>query len=382
MKLNVDLSALHKAIAPLGNVVTNFSIISHAAELENIGSHLTKGLILGEDIQLDEIDGSNGVLGYEGHQVMLYIPDQGVNISKVISNGRHNNAKRVHIAECKTIVKMREDGRFNDRYDVISRIDGLFPVFGHNGISKEEIKGDAKLSVCQNCISHLNYADLSELSWADKQQFIAKFSFIRFFESYSSYFKTLPESTIGYQSSGYTADWPSISSRIRSELNYSCEQCGVNLENLTKLLHVHHINGNKADNREQNLRALCADCHKKQPHHGHLYVSNEDTLRINFLRRKQNKFDVFDYETLSINVDSALDGLVKKCQKRSLVTGEVGIVLNIDDKYIPIDLCWPRRKVAVVIQNKNVDVLMKQGWNVFTAFDALKKFDQFQKVIR
>lgn len=382
MKLNVDLSALHKAIAPLGKVVTNFSITSHAAELENIGDHLTKGLILGEDIQLDEIDGSNGVLDYDGHQVMLYIPDQGAHISAVISDGRYRYAKRVHVAECKTIVGMREDGRFNERCDVISRIDGLFPVFGYEGTSKKEINGESRLLVCQNCLLQLNYLNFTALTWPDKTQFTADFSFVKFFESYSSYFNTLPESNTGYQSPGYTADWPSISSKIRSELNYSCEQCGVNLKEFTKLLHVHHINGHKADNRKQNLRALCADCHQKQPHHGHLYVSNKDILRINFLRRNQQKFDVFDYEQLSISIDSALDGLVKKCQSRNLAVGEVGIVLNVDDKYIPIDLCWPRRKVAVMIQNENVDALMKQGWNVFTAFDALNKFDQFQQTVR
>lgn len=35
-----------------------------------------------------------------------------------------------------------------------------------------------------------------------------------------------------------------------------CEDCGSIAE-----LHVHHINRNRRDNREENLRTLCKDCH-------------------------------------------------------------------------------------------------------------------------
>ena len=141
MKLTVDFSALKRAVAPLGTVVTDFAITGGSTELESIASHLNQGLILGEDIQLDEIDGSDGILNYDGHQVMLYIPDQGSNIRNVLIDGKQKGAKRVHIAECKTIISMRERGRFNDRYDVISRTDGNFPVIGSEYYSSEEIKG-------------------------------------------------------------------------------------------------------------------------------------------------------------------------------------------------------------------------------------------------
>lgn len=382
MKLNVDLSALHKAVAPMGKVITDFSITSHTSELESIGSHLIKGLILGKDIQLDEIDGSNGVLNYDGHQVMLYIPDQGNKISIVIADGKQNGAKRVHIAECKTIIGMRERGRFNDRYDVISRIDGNFPVFGVDYNSKQEIKGEADLAVCQNCLNHLNYLNFSELMWDKKATLIKTFSFIKLFESYSSYFSSLPASTVGYQSAGYTADWPSISAKLRSELNYTCEQCGVNLTGESKLLHTHHINGNKADNSRNNLRALCADCHKKQPHHGHVYVSNNDVLKINQRRREQHKFDVFNYNNLQNCADTALSGLLLKCQKTNLPGAELGITINDNGNLVAMDLCWPRRKVAVLINVDNTQVLQRNGWTVFSAFDALSNFAVFQSNVR
>ena len=378
MKLTVDLSALHRAVSPLGKVVTDFSITSNANELESICSHLSNGLILGKDIQLGDIDGSNGILNYNGHQVMLYIPDQGDDIQFALEDGKLG--RRIHVAECSTLELMRDTGRFK-RYDVISRTDGLFPVFGRNFKLKQDIEGEADLGVCKNCLKILNYKGYATQNYAIKNQVFNDFSFEQFFEVYSSYFKSLPTNNMK-QSSNYTADWPSISAKFRSELNYTCEQCGVNLTSESKLLHTHHINGNKADNSSSNLRVLCADCHKKQPHHGHIYVSNEEVLKINQLRREQHKFDVFDYINIRECADSALDGLIQKCQLTRLPGAELGIVINDSGNMVAIDLCWPRRKVAVLINMENARVLRSHGWNVFTAFDALNKFEDFQAKVR
>lgn len=382
MKLTVDFSALKRAVAPLGTVVTDFSITRGATELESIASHLNQGLILGEDIQLDEIDGSDGILNYDGHQVMLYIPDQGSNIHNVLIDGKQKSAKRVHIAECKTIIGMREKGRFNDRYDVISRTDGRFPVIGSEHYSSEEVKGEADLAVCQNCLNLLNHENFSQLNWPEKSQVIKGFSYSKLFETYSSYFKTLPQSSTNIKSSNYSADWPAISAKVRNELNYTCEQCGVDLTNEKKLLHAHHINGNKGNNERANLRVLCADCHKKQPDHQHLYVTNSDVLKINQLRREQHKFDVSNYNNILEYADTALFGLLKKCESTRLPLGELGIVINDNENFVSIDLCWPRRKVAVLINSDNTKVLQKHGWTVFTAFDALKDFEIFQNKVR
>lgn len=378
MKLTVDFSALHRAVAPLGKVVTDFSISSRADELESIGSHLSRGLILGKDIQLGDIDGSNGILNYDGHQVMLYIPDQGDEIQFILEDGKLG--RRIHVAECSTLDLMRSTGRFK-RYDVISRIDGLFPVFGRNFKLKQDTEGETDLGVCKNCLKILNYKGYATQSYAIKNQVFNDFSFEQFFEVYSSYFKSLPVNT-KKPSSNYTADWPSISAKLRSDLNYTCEQCGVELTSDSKLLHTHHINGNKADNEPENLRVLCADCHKKQPHHGHIHVSNTAVQKINQLRREQHKFDVFDYQNILECADTALDGLLQKCQSTRLPGAELGVVINDSGNMIAIDLCWPRRKVGVLINMNNAQALRNHGWNVFTAFDALSNFEGFQAKVR
>ena len=45
---------------------------------------------------------------------------------------------------------------------------------------------------------------------------------------------------------------------------YKCEKCGINNWNNEKLcLHLDHINGNRYDNRLENLRFLCPNCHSQ-----------------------------------------------------------------------------------------------------------------------
>lgn len=86
----------------------------------------------------------------------------------------------------------------------------------------------------------------------------------------------------------YTQDWDNISATYRKKQRYICQNCGVDLSSERRLLHVHHKNRDKGDNREKNLIALCASCHKMQPYHEQrLDVPHSDLKKISLLRTQQ-----------------------------------------------------------------------------------------------
>jgi 5-methylcytosine-specific restriction endonuclease McrA len=81
---------------------------------------------------------------------------------------------------------------------------------------------------------------------------------------------------------GYSPYWETLSRFARSQADWKCTECGAQMRDRPDLLHVHHLNRNRRDNRPQNLRVLCALCHANQAAHGHLLraVAPEDVALL------------------------------------------------------------------------------------------------------
>ncbi|KZN48404.1 HNH endonuclease [Pseudoalteromonas luteoviolacea] len=379
MKISINFEPLESAALKMGAPSRHIELNANLEQLSEIDSGLDEGLVLHDDLHLYEIESKHSLLSYKGRQIMLYIPEQNSPIEEVIKDGKIEGARRLHVAECKTLERMRNEGR-EERYHVTNNINGSYLVTGYRFNGGDKIEGKAELGVCKNCLRILNYKGYADLKGEAKDKVFLELNLAELFESYSSYFKhyPTPKKSIG----SYTKDWEQVSANYRQQQNYTCEQCGVALSSHKRLLHTHHINGVKTDNAVNNLKALCADCHTKQPNHDHMYVSHEDRLLINQLRREQHKFDCSEYSDVLQYADSALNGLLLKCQKFRLPTPELGICIKHGNELVSIDLAWPRKKFAVVIEHTQLTPLKALGWDVWLASDGLANFYAMQKYIR
>ncbi len=376
MKLLVDFSGLWMNVKRMGDGISDFSLSSKRSDLGDDLFDTELSSTEGIEIDLSDLEVDQGVLSIKGRQVLLFIPDQGSKIEAVLQGERHEG-KRFHIADCKTLENMKKAKRF-DRYMVTNNLTGRFKVYGWTKFGAN-LDGDADLNVCQNCLKYLNYKNFSSLKKkSERYERVNDFNIVNFLTSYSTLFKSFPrEVSKEERTGGYGDDWKSVSQAYRASLNYQCESCNIDLSDYKNLLHTHHVSGNKRDNRVENLKALCVDCHRKQPLHGHMFVKHKDMKLITRLRHERGGAGMSGWKEVFAMADSAVEGLLLHYQRKGEELPHVGYALSDGSNGViaELEIAWPSKKRGVAISAKDFLAARKAGWEVLTVGDAIRNIN-------
>jgi len=329
----------------------------------------------GLDVTLEVLEWDHGVPGVRGRQVMLFIPDQGTDIDNVLSG--EEEGRKFHVADCKTLNTMRQQHRFG-RYKATYNVSGRFQVYGVSSKTGSSQKGEAELKVCKNCLSYLNYKGYRSGHGLPKSTIYNEFDIAEFLSEYSTLFSSMPERPALIDQGGYSDDWQEISAHYRASVGYRCESCRVDLNEHRNLLHTHHISGNKRENRCSNLKALCIDCHRKQPKHNYMRVTHTNMVLINRLRKQQDLLDTSSWQKVREMADQAFDGLLRYYEKQGLTIPEVGYGLTAPDQSVvaELELAWPSKKQGIAISPNDLREAEKLGWHVLTVGQALNQMNR------
>ena len=230
----------------------------------------------GIEISLKKIEyAPDGTLEYEGRKVVVYIRDQHVFDSYELVDPDElvdpEELRKFHVASCSTLKLMRSKNRY-DKYVVATRTDGKFIInfLVNNKIHEKGERVERRLYVCKHCLNALDYQNYRNKK-TQQNEIREFFDLNEFFEMYGSQItSTPPETDITAPENKYSPDWPQIRERYKEKVEWRCEKCSIDLRKEKKFLDVHHINGLRNNNGEENLCALCIGCHAEQFQHQHI----------------------------------------------------------------------------------------------------------------
>lgn len=210
----------------------------------------------------------DGTLSFKNQRVLIYIRD--INPTR-----NHFSMPKFHVSSCSTIIDMWSKKR-DHRYVLYRGESGYFSL---NIIKNNQVVSEQhKLDICKNCLSKLDWENFASETRSNKNKIVSNFSISKFFEIYPKSLLTVKPK---YNSdtaplNDYPLNWSEISDRVRENAGNQCFSCCVELINENrKYLHVHHIDGQKNNNKQHNLQVLCIKCHAGEPDHGHMKVSND-----------------------------------------------------------------------------------------------------------
>ncbi|SHN93395.1 HNH endonuclease [bacterium endosymbiont of Bathymodiolus sp. 5 South] len=183
------------------------------------------------------------------------------------------NLPKFHIFECATLTKMRNANR-GHRYKKASRNDGKFWMIHTTGGKYEY------LNICNNnCLEQHNsiYNNQRVASFNVKSYLDAPIQHVQPYITNKLDMTTIPSS--------YADNWPDISKERKQYYKWICQECFYDLNNCRKYLHTHHINADITNDKHENLKVLCIECHAKEFKHGHIKQTSQYS---SFLQLKES----------------------------------------------------------------------------------------------
>lgn len=203
-----------------------------------------------EEISIDTIN--RGELEVTTEGIYVISPDgekQQVFLYKRDYHLEKYGKPRFHICRCSTIDEFITSGGFRDHY-VRANSD---PVPVKNMDNRwEEVEVD-NLPLCRYCMGKIRgYNDITSSD------------FVQILKEARGVDEEDPE-VQEVDIFGYTRDWEEISRKYREAHNYTCERCGLRIDDVfdRQYIHCHHKDFNKLNNRKSNLECLCLRCHSE-----------------------------------------------------------------------------------------------------------------------
>jgi len=241
----------------------------------------------GLDIESGDLTVLNDhTLAFKGRRVLLYIRDV------PIYGNQRDVSPKFHIANCRTLVQMKEQNRFN-RYVVSQNTSGVFLV---HVIEKTVVdKRKMRLLVCQNCLSKLAFEGFDDtLGGPERKARVSAFTLDKFFTTYprSLHPKNPQFNSDNAPLNTYTEDWAKVSAAAKAAAMWRCQQpaCRIDLSapDKRRFLHVHHLDGLKFNNSPSNLRVECLGCHAEETAHEHM-KNTAEYQQFMVIRRRQRE---------------------------------------------------------------------------------------------
>ena len=249
--------------------LTNFNELWSEVRSYNINTVAkTETIIMTEDgLDSDLSD----VIGIDGGELLTVLKDG--TVRKTIAyiserpdyyDSRNWDYPKYHIYDCQTMETMRKNERAH-RYKKSIRDDGklMILITYENRDSKKIVK---ELDICGNCwkeYKKLNKDGISKRTFNIKNYFEKPMEGTTPFIEIAYDYTTVPKF--------YSKNWKQISTSLKEQLDYTCQECGIVLRGKhSKYLHTHHVDANPSRNIVSNLKVVCIECHAKEFNHGHL----------------------------------------------------------------------------------------------------------------